>query len=1001
MKKLLRVLFVIFVIVCVTWIVLQLTEVTVEVYVRETTLQGSEFLKHTANQLKQNSERYEQLVEENEKANDALFADAVSALENVDLDDLSEENIALGNDKLRNVRAISGADFFAVTDAEDVIRFASAKHYLEKSISYAIPAGDTRETCRAERLAGTGHTLYGCFERATKKSTAGMITSLNDVLSAYPTSSDNFVFAVDNEANTFAFLKLGGTDLSGTPTANLRYQQTSYENGLSDISIEGKDYTGVSVHSETGSYGDLTIFLVNSTNFSFSAPGYLAVMYIVLILFIVLLVGFCRSAAANAGGRLAYLGSVVLAVLLFIGGYAVAAYFELSLMDLTDSMKEMSESQQVAFELYHDSQTKIANTRQSLLNDRSTASANLLAYRIRENAAGLNAASADSGSLYCYYTAAEDGGSLQVLNEFGAPETSLAESESLRMMADNQDFTNVYVLNRNGRTVATNGNNWYYSISRLNEADQPYIDVLDRKTASYAEYIQTDDGYAVRTVVPLDVYAYVRDDGSILYLNAADYDKAAALVAENSGQKSTVSDILVMDEAEDGAVNASASNGETDIEVDGTPTVLGMLLVAEKPTSIDYLLDEYDFKNIANTVKTIYGVDTVFMAEDQFEEAPSMFEFTTMNGTHVLAYATEAATEDGSAGYAVSYEDVKACYSMRNGILPQHVALVGGCMLLLALLIMFEVERKSGERFDTKYLSLSLTAGLSDSVVIIASLVILSCLFLSYLSNNPVNTDAVRYILKGNWTRGGNMFAVAHSIMTFIVCLAVRNVMTWMIRTISKAFDEDTANRIRVIGSLFSLGLFLFAILRTAFNLGFNVQELAASAGILTAIIAFGSKTLIQDNLSGLLTVVSRKYRLGDVITVNGFTGIVQSIGLQQTRLVNKDGEVLTYNNSDISKFVQRSSGRTRAWVEVEVDGSEKLAKVDAVINASLPKLNKSVKGISIGPVGYYGPIEQTENGYKIMLYADCSEHDRLLCILRLKDSAEEVLKEAGIEVRS
>ncbi len=1001
MKKLLRVLFVIFVIVCVTGIVIQLTGVTVSVFMRETTQQGSEFLKHTANQLKQNSERYEQLVEENEKANDALFADAVSSLENVDLDDLSEENIALGNDKLRNVRAISGADFFVVTDAEDVIRFASAKHYLDKSISYAIPAGDTRETCRAERLSGTGHTLYGCFERATKKSTAGMITSLADVLSAYPASSEKFVVAVDNTTDTFAFLKLGGTDLSGTPTATLRFKQTTYDDGSAAISIEGKDYTVVSVHSNTESYGDLTIYLANSTDLTFSAPGYLAVMYIVLILFIVLLVSFCRSAAANAVSRLAYLGSVVLAVLLFIGGYAVAAYFELSLMDLTDSMKEMSESQQVAFELYYDSQEKIANTRQSLLNDRSTASANLLAYMIQENAGGLNAETADSGYLYCYYTAAEDGGSLQVLNEFGAPETSLADSESLRTMADNQDFTNVYVLNHNGRTVATNGDNWYYSISRLNEDDQPYIDVLDRKTASYAEYIQTDDGYAVRTVVPLDVYAYVRDDGSILYLNAADYDKAAALVAENSGQKSTVSDILVMDEEEDGAVNASASNGETDIEVDGTPTVLDMLLVAEKPTSIDYLLDEYDFKNIANTVKTIYGVETVFMAADEFEKAPATFEFTTINGTWALAYSTEAETEDGSAGYAVSYEPVVACYSMRNGVLPQHIATVGGFMLLLALLIMFEVERKSDEHFDTKYLSLSLTAGLSNGAGIAASLVILNCLAVSYLSSNPVNTDAVRYILKGDWTRGGNMFAIAHSIMTFIVCMSVQNVMMWMIRTISKAFDEDTANRIRVIGSLFSLGLFLFAILRTAFNLGFNVQELAASAGILTAIIAFGSKTLIQDNLSGLLTVVSRKYRLGDVITVNGFTGIVQSIGLQQTRLVNKDGEVLTYNNSDISKFVQRSSSRTRAWVEVEVDGSEKLTKVDAAINAALPKLNKSVKGISVGPVGYYGPIEQTETGYKIMLYADCSEHDRLSCILRLKDSAEEVLKEAGIEVRS
>ena len=58
MKKLLRVLFVIFVIVCVTGIVIQLTGVTVSVFMRETTQQGSEFLKHTANQLKQNSERY-------------------------------------------------------------------------------------------------------------------------------------------------------------------------------------------------------------------------------------------------------------------------------------------------------------------------------------------------------------------------------------------------------------------------------------------------------------------------------------------------------------------------------------------------------------------------------------------------------------------------------------------------------------------------------------------------------------------------------------------------------------------------------------------------------------------------------------------------------------------------------------------------------------------------------------------------------------------------------
>jgi potassium-dependent mechanosensitive channel len=98
----------------------------------------------------------------------------------------------------------------------------------------------------------------------------------------------------------------------------------------------------------------------------------------------------------------------------------------------------------------------------------------------------------------------------------------------------------------------------------------------------------------------------------------------------------------------------------------------------------------------------------------------------------------------------------------------------------------------------------------------------------------------------------------------------------------------------------------LIAALAAFSYAGFNLSSLAIVAGAFSIGIGFGLQNLVNNFVSGLIMLVERPIRVGDLVAVDGEDGTVRRISVRYTEIETGDGaNVLIPNSSFISAKVK------------------------------------------------------------------------------------------------
>jgi small conductance mechanosensitive channel len=127
------------------------------------------------------------------------------------------------------------------------------------------------------------------------------------------------------------------------------------------------------------------------------------------------------------------------------------------------------------------------------------------------------------------------------------------------------------------------------------------------------------------------------------------------------------------------------------------------------------------------------------------------------------------------------------------------------------------------------------------------------------------------------------------------------------------------------------IGIVLFlAFLQVMENvLHFNLGPLLASAGVAGVAIGLAAQTIVKDVLNGILILVEDQYNVGDVVTLAGMTGTVDTMTLRKTTLRGFDGTQYIIPNSQITNVANQSRDFSVSTLNVSVDFS---ANPDQVI---------------------------------------------------------------------
>lgn len=112
--------------------------------------------------------------------------------------------------------------------------------------------------------------------------------------------------------------------------------------------------------------------------------------------------------------------------------------------------------------------------------------------------------------------------------------------------------------------------------------------------------------------------------------------------------------------------------------------------------------------------------------------------------------------------------------------------------------------------------------------------------------------------------------------------------------------DSEVISSLGIINFLINLGLWSIITIFLLSNWGFDITALVTGLGIGGIAIALAMQNILGNLFASLSIVVDKPFTIGDNITVDTFSGIVEHIGLKTTRIRSINGELLIFSNTDL-----------------------------------------------------------------------------------------------------
>ncbi|MBF0250879.1 MAG: mechanosensitive ion channel [Alphaproteobacteria bacterium] len=154
-----------------------------------------------------------------------------------------------------------------------------------------------------------------------------------------------------------------------------------------------------------------------------------------------------------------------------------------------------------------------------------------------------------------------------------------------------------------------------------------------------------------------------------------------------------------------------------------------------------------------------------------------------------------------------------------------------------------------------------------------------------------------------------SLLLVAKGIIALVVFLWLANWAAKVVETRLRHFSQLTPSQRVLFGKLARVLFVTMAILITLNSTGIDLTALAVFSGALGLGIGFGLQKVAANLLSGVILLLDRSVKPGDVVAVNNSYGWINTIGARYVSVVTRDGiEHLIPNEHLISTPVENWS---------------------------------------------------------------------------------------------
>lgn len=150
-----------------------------------------------------------------------------------------------------------------------------------------------------------------------------------------------------------------------------------------------------------------------------------------------------------------------------------------------------------------------------------------------------------------------------------------------------------------------------------------------------------------------------------------------------------------------------------------------------------------------------------------------------------------------------------------------------------------------------------------------------------------------------------------------LVVLLIRRVTTRWIHLSSKQSNRKASSLLSLASSTL---IFVFYFAAGGFlltELGVPITAYLASASIIGLAVGFGSQGLVQDVVTGMTSIFSDVYDIGDMVEISAQVGVVKKIGLRFLEIENPLGARVMIPNRSIGNVINYRRGYIRCIADI------------------------------------------------------------------------------------
>lgn len=188
----------------------------------------------------------------------------------------------------------------------------------------------------------------------------------------------------------------------------------------------------------------------------------------------------------------------------------------------------------------------------------------------------------------------------------------------------------------------------------------------------------------------------------------------------------------------------------------------------------------------------------------------------------------------------------------------------------------------------------------------------------------------------GVWLVGSGLKILLVVAVTTLLMKLVALVLEHVFARLGRSQDDEMMKRAEtlkaVVRNFVNVVLIAVALMMILESLGLDIGPILASAGVLGLAVGFGAQQLVRDVINGFFILMDDQIRVGDVVSIAGQGGLVESVNLRLTKLRDLSGNVHYVRNGEITVVTNMTKDYSRYVFDVGIAYRENVDDVIGVL---------------------------------------------------------------------